>query len=409
MSVFSGPTFRPLRHRQYALYWTGNFISNIGTWMETVALGYYVASTTGKATWAAIIAAAGFVPTGLLSPIGGVLADRVAKKPLLLASTVVQMLCAAVLAVLAFTGDLRPLIATCVVFVAGCAGAMSFPAYQSAMRDLVPPEDIPAAIGLGSAQWNLGRILGPTLAGVVIKFGGIGWALVVNTVSFMAVVATLLLITLSPSGNEGQRGGWFTSLRDGFNFVRREPGLRVASLAMIVNTFLAAPFIGLLPAMVENVLKREEGTVALLVTCQGVGAVIAALMLGSLTQRYGLRRMLTFNLVAVPITVIAYGAAPGVIGKSITLVLLGASYLLALSTFSSIAQLRSTNEMRGRSLAVNTTILGLLYPAGALLQGRLGDRIGLSKTTIYAGVAMLIIVGGTRLARPGMTAPLSAE
>jgi MFS family permease len=400
-------TFRPFRHRQYTIYWSGNFISNIGTWMETVALGAFVAQATHKASWSGLIAAAGFLPTGLLSPVGGVVADRYPRRPVLIASTLVQMVGAGLLAWLAFADHLTPGIIVPIVFVSGCAGAIGFPAYQAAVRDLVPPEDLTAAIGLGSAQWNLGRIVGPALAGIVIAFGSIGWALVINTVSFLAVVITLLLITLTRPKRSDTRGGWLDSLSTGYAFVRREPGLRVSMSAMAVNTFFAAPFIALVPAVVEKTLRQGKGAVSLLVTCQGIGAVVAAVSLGRLTRQFGVRRLLTFNLVAVPAALIVYGLAPGLAGKAVALVFLGAAYLLALSTFSSVSQLRAPAELRGRTVAVNTTILGLLYPAGSLVQGRLGDRFGLNAVTAGAGALMLGVVVVARLVRPGITSSLA--
>jgi MFS family permease len=405
----SSETFRPFRHRQYLIYWTGNFISNIGTWMETVALGAFVAQATHKASWSGLIAAAGFLPTGLLSPVGGVVADRFSRKPVLIATTIIQMVGAAVLSWLAFNDRLTPGIIVPIVFVSGCAGAIGFPAYSAAVRDLVPPEDLTAAIGLGSAQWNLGRIVGPALAGIVIAVGNIGWALAINTVSFLAVVITLLLITLGRPTPSEARAGWLDSLTTGYSFVRSEPGLRISMSAMAVNTFFAAPFIALVPAVVEKTLHKGKGAVSVLVTCQGLGAVAAAVSLGWLTRRLGVRRLLTTNLVAVPVALIAYGLAPGLAGKAVALVFLGAAYLLALSTFSSVSQLRAPGALRGRTVAVNTTILGLLYPLGSLIQGRLGDRIGLTSVTAGAGALMLVVVVAVRMLRPGVTAALSTE
>ena len=404
----AGGSFRPFRHRQYLIYWTGNFISNIGTWMESVALGAFVASATGKAFWSGIIAAAGFLPTGLLSPVGGVVADRFPRKPVLLTMTMVQMLVAGVLAAAAFQHRLTPELVAPLVFVAGVAGALGFPAYGAAVRDLVPAEDLTAAIGLGSAQWNLGRIVGPALAGAVIAFGGIGWALAINTVSFLAVVVTLLVITLGRPTPTAHRPGWYASLSEGFRFVRTEPGLRVSSAAMVVNTFFAAPFIALVPAMVEKVLHRDREAVSLLVTCQGIGAVLAAVRLGKLTDRLGHATLLGMNMVLVPLTLTIYALVPGLVAKAIALVPLGAAYLLALTTFSSIAQLRAPAEIRGRSIAVNNTILGLLYPLGALLQGALGDRFGVDRTTAAAGLTMLVIVVAARLLHPGVLRALEA-
>jgi MFS family permease len=402
-------TFSPFRYRDYRLYWSGNFISNIGTWMETIALGAFVAETTGKAFWSGIIAAAGFVPSGLLSPIGGVVADRFPRKPVLLIATVLQTIGAAVLCWLAFQNHLRPGVIAVVVFISGAASALAFPAYQSIVRDLVPPEEVTAAIGLGSAQWNLGRVIGPALAGLVIAVGSIGWALLINTISFFAVVLTLLVITIPPAVRGAADSGIWKAMSRGFSFVRREPGLWVSTQAMLLNTFLAAPFIALVPAMAHKVLGGGKGTVSALVTCQGVGAVLGALTVAPLTKRYGNRWMLRFVMTAMPVSLGAYGFASGygLVPTGAALALLGGLYMAALITFSTAAQTRAPASLRGRAVSVNTTILGIVYPLGALAQGALGDQFGLGRITALAGVAFAAIVIGVRLVRPGFTRPLS--
>ena len=401
--------FSPFKYRDYTLYWTGNFISNIGTWMETIALGAFVANATGRAVWSGIIAAAGFVPSGLLSPIGGVIADRFPRKPVLLASTSAQTIGAGVLCALAFSQHLRPGIIALIVFLSSCAGAVAFPAYQSIVRDLVPPDEVTAAIGLGSAQWNLGRVIGPALAGLVIAAGSIGWALFINTVSFFAVVVTLLLITIPPTVRSLADTGIWKSMARGFSLVHSEPGLWVSTRAMLLNTFLAAPFIGLVPAMARNVLHNEKRTLPILVTCQGIGAVLGALTVSSLTKRHGSRWMLRFVMCAMPLALIAYGGLSryGVAPTAVAVGVLGGLYMMALITFSSMSQTRAPASLRGRAISVNTTILGLVYPLGALLQGAVGDHIGLGQTTMYAGIAFAAIVLATRVFRPAFTLPLS--
>ncbi len=408
LSAMPVSTLSPFRHRDYLLYWTGNFISNIGTWMETIALGAFVAETTGKAFWSGIIAAAGFVPSGLLSPIGGVVADRFARKPVLLIATLLQAIGAGLLCILAFQSNLRPGIIALVVFVSGAASALAFPAYQSIVRDLVPPEEVTAAIGLGSAQWNLGRVIGPALAGLVIAVGSIGWALLINTISFFAVVVTLLLITIPPAVRGAADSGIWLAMSRGFSFVRREPGLWVSTRAMLLNTFLAAPFIALVPAMAHKVLGGGKGTVSALVTCQGVGAVVGALTVAPLTKRHGNRWMLQTVMIGMPLALVAYGYGSrfGVVPTGAALAILGGLYMMALITFSTPSQTRAPASLRGRVVSVNTTILGIVYPIGALAQGALGDRYGLGQVTTLAGVVFAAVVVGVRLLQPRFTGAL---
>ena len=396
----------PLRHPAYARLWTGAFVSNIGTWMETVALGVYVQEVTKQAAWTGTIAAASFVPIAFFGPVGGALADRLPRKLLLMGTTLVQTALATLLAVLFAVGHPSPALLTVIVFGNGICAGLGFPAFQAILPDLVPIDDLPGAIALSSAQYNLGRVVGPALAGVVIAIGGYTAAEAINAVSFFAVIAVLLTLTLPRPSADAREQRLFHSIAEGFRFVRREPGLRINAGAMCVNTFLAAPFIALVPAMAQGVLDRGKAGTSVLITAQGIGAVTMALLLGSLVERFGPRRLLIGLMATLPVALGAYAYAPTLAVSALTLFGVGALYLGALSTFSTVAQLRAPAEIRGRVLAVNTMILGSLYPIGAVVQGKIADSIGLRFTTFAAAAIMAAVMAVTRLVRPGVTRAL---
>jgi MFS family permease len=407
--VSSRPRFdalAPLRHGPYARLWTGAFVSNIGTWMETLALGIYVTKITGQAAWTGTIAAASFVPIAFFGPIGGALADRFPRKWLLMATTLVQTGLATLLAVLFTIGHPSAPLLALIVFGNGICAGLGFPAFQAILPDLVPVEDLPGAIALSSAQYNLGRVVGPALAGIVIGLGGYAWAEAVNAISFFAVIAVLITLALPKPAEHARDQKLFGSIAQGFRFVRRERGLRVNAAAMCLNTFLAAPFIALVPAMAKNVLHNGTVGATVLITAQGIGAVGMALLLGGLVQRYGPRRLLVALMGALPFALTAYAYAPGLALSAIALFAVGALYLGALSTFSSTAQLRAPASIRGRVVSVNTMILGSLYPLGAVLQGKIADSIGLRETTFGAAAIMAIVLVAARLVRPGITSAL---
>jgi MFS family permease len=395
----------PLRHPAYARLWTGAFVSNIGTWMETLALGVYVTKHTGQAAWTGTIAAAGFLPIAFFGPIGGALADRLPRKLLLMATTFVQTGLAALLTVLFVIGHPSAPVLTIIAFGNGICAGLGFPAFQAILPDLVPIKDLPGAIALSSAQYNLGRVVGPVLAGVVIAVGGYAWAEAVNAVSFFAVIAVLLTLALPKPSEHARDEKLFHSIVEGFRFVRREPGLRINAIAMCLNTFLAAPFIALVPAMAEKVLHTDIGT-SILIAVQGVGAVIMAFSLGWLVQRFGPRRLLVGLMAALPFALAAYAYAPDLVLSSLAIFFVGALYLGALSSFSTVAQLRAPPAIRGRVLAVNTMILGSLYPLGAVVQGKVADGIGLRATTFGAAAIMAVVLGTVRMVRPGITRAL---
>ena len=408
-------SFAPLRHPAYARLWTGAFISNIGTWMESIALGIYVTKHTNQAAWTGTVAAAAFLPIAFFSPIGGALADRYPRRLLMIVTSLFQTGLATLLTVLFVIGHPSAPTITLIALGNGVAAALGFPSFQAMLPDLVPVEDLPGAIALSSAQYNLGRVIGPAIAGIVIAIGGttggstrgFAWAEAVNAASFLAVVAVMLLITLPPPSPAARHEKFFRSIAHGFAYVRNEPGLRITALAMCLNTFLAAPFIALVPAMAIKVLHSGSGGTAVLITAQGVGAVLMAFSLGSLVERYTARRVLMTLMAGLPFALIAYASAPGLAFAAIALFAVGLLYLGALSSFTTIAQLRVPTEIRGRVLAVFTVILGSLYPLGSIVQGKIADHVGLRAVTIGSAVLMLAVLLITRAVRPGVTAAIN--
>jgi MFS family permease len=393
----------PFRHRRYAAFWTGAFASNIGTWMETVGVGILVTKATGQVGWTGLVAAAGFVPMALLGPVGGALADRIPRRRLLISVSIVQAILAGVLTVLAAISAAEPWAVTLIVFCSGCAGALGFPAYQSLMPDLVPRDELGAAVALGAAQWNLGRVIGPLLAGVVIGLGGYEMAFAINTVSFLAVIAAIAPLRLPlPSPKDGESIA--TAIKDGARFSFREPGIRAVMTYLALNSLLAAPFIALVPAVALKLFGNEATGTAALVTAQGVGAVLMAVSLGALFDRFGHRRVLLGAVTALPVTLVFYGLAPTLALGMVAIFFVGAAYLGCLSSFTTIAQLRAPDALRGRVMSALMVLLGVLYPLGSIIQGTVADQIGLRTTSVAAAVLLGVSVLFIRFARPGFDA-----
>jgi MFS family permease len=389
----------PFRHRKFALLWSGAFVSNIGTWMEAVGVGILVTSETGQAGWAGLVAAAGFVPTAVLAPLGGALADRVPRRTLLLTTTSFQILFAGLLAFFASLGDPSPGVVTLLVLGAGCANAIGFPAYQAMLPDLVPRADLPGAVALSSAQWNLGRVIGPALAGLVIGLGGYELAFLLNTLSFFAVFAVIASFRL-PRPIPSLGTSILQSIREGARFVRGDPALRFVVGCMALNSLLAAPFIALIPAVALKVFHEEKLGTAALVTAQGIGAVCMGLALAGLFARFGARRVMLTVLGALPIALLAYALAPTLPLAVITIFVVGFLYLGSLSSFTTIAQLRAPAALRGRVVSVLMMLIGALYPIGSIAQGAIADEIGLRATTAGAAVLLGALLLAWRLLRP---------
>jgi MFS family permease len=373
--------------------------------METVGVGILVTTTTHQAGWTGLVAAAAFVPNAFLGPLGGALADRLPRRRVLLTTTTVQTALAGTLTLLAATDTAHPGVVALIVLAAGCAMALGFPSYMALLPDLVPRDDLPGAVALSSAQWNLGRVIGPALAGVVIGFGGFEWAFGLNSLSFLAVIAVVLSLRLPPPA-PAQEPSIFSSIRAGARFARSDPGLRVVIAYMALNSLLAAPFIALVPAVALKVFDNGDFGTSMLVTAQGIGAVLMGLSLGPLFARFGSRRVLLGVLGGLPLALVAYAASPTLAVATVTIFVVGFLYLGALSSFTTIAQLRAPTELRGRVLSLLMVLLGTLYPLGSVLQGAIADRVGLRATTAGAAVLMAAALIAVRVVRPDLARAL---
>ena len=379
-------SFAPFRSRNFTLMWSGALLSNVGTWMEAVGLSYYVARTTGQVSWSGLVAAAGFLPNGLLGPIGSAVADRWSRRRILVVGSALSAVLAAVLAVWVGGGSATPLGIALLSFVAGCVGAFTFPSFTSTLPDLVPREHLVAGVGLSNAQWNLGRIIGPSLAAVAISVGGIGLALWCNAISFMAVIAAVSVVRV-PQRPGGSRP-ILAALADGIRFARRHPVMRQMLVLMILTIGVASPFIAFVSQMATNVLHGDARATSVLVTAQGIGAVTAAFTLGSLVKRVGLTTVMVGGLALLGPALVAYGAATRLWIAAALLTVVGLCYGYAFTCFSSVAQQVAPEDMRGRVLAVNFMVLGILFPVGTLIQGQVADAVGLRWTTAGSGVLL---------------------
>lgn len=384
---------RPLRYRNFSLIWTAALLSNVGSWMQTVAVGVLVTARTGRPAWTGLVAAAGFLPIGLLSPIGGLVADRLDRRWWLFATTVGETAFAAALAVLAATGHATPVAVTLLVFGGGAMAAIGFPAYQAMLPSLVPVEELGSAISLSSAQFNLGRVVGPALAGLAIVAGGYSWAFAVNAASFFAVLVALCLVRLPAASRPATGEPLRRRLAEGASAVARTPGARVAVLLIGVVALTASPFIALVPAVALKAFHSKASGTSVLVTAQGIGAVLGALALTPLADRFGRRAVLLADLVAVCLLLVAYGVAPNLWTGAAAMVLVGAAYIGVLAGCNTMVQLHATDALRGRMLGIYMMALGVLYPVGALVQGAVADVVGIRVVTVGGAVALLVVTG----------------
>ncbi len=391
-----------MRFRNFSLLWSASLVSNIGSWMQTVAVGALVIARTGQASWAVLIAAGAFLPVGLLSPLGGALADRIRRKPVIALGNLAEAVVAGAIAFLVAGRHDSPLALLGLVTVQGSVSALVQPFSQAILPDLVPRSEFLAASALNSAQWNAGRIVGPALAGATVAAFGFAASFVANAVSFLAVVIAVLFVRLSPP--PGRQGSVLAALRSGLSATRSEPSCRAAIITIGVVAFVAAPFIALVPAMALRLSHGGAAAVAAatseLTTAQGLGAVAGALLMAPLAARIGRGRLLGWSLGLLPVALTCYALSPTRWWGVVTLFLVGLVYLGVLSGLSTAVQLYAPPDYRGRVLSFFQVALGVSYPLGALLQGPVADAIGIGWTTASSAIAMVVIMVAVVLVRP---------
>jgi MFS family permease len=398
---------RPLRHRGYALLWSAGLVSTIGSWMQAVAVGALLISRTGQATWAVLVAAAAFLPIGLLSPVGGALADRMSRRPVLIAGNAAAAAVAVILAVLIGGGHEDPAVLVGLVAVQGAASAVVGPFQQAILPDLVPSSEFLPAIALNSAQWNLGRIAGPALAGATVAAFGYPVAFDANAVSFLAVIVVLPFVRLAPPAGRGGTG-LLASLREGLTVARREPSCWAAVWTIAAVALIASPFIALVPAMAQRLsggtgagARAVASATGVLTTAQGVGAVAGALCLAGLAARFGRGRVLAGSLAVLPAVLVLYGCAQTLWWAAAALFAVGLVYIGVLSGLSTVVQVYAPQAYRGRVLSFYLVALGVAYPIGALIQGPVADRIGIGWTTTATALLLALVMAGAGAALPG--------
>lgn len=403
----------PLRRRNFALMWSGGLVSVIGSWMQTVAVGALVIAHTGRATWAVAVAAASFLPLGVLAPIGGVLADKLPRRGVLMAGNLVAAAVAGAIALAVSSGRASPGLLTGLVAVQGCVSGLTGPFLQAILPDLVPREEFLAAASLNSAQFNLGRVAGPALAGIAIAAFGYPVAFVANAISFLAVVAALAFVRIGPPAGRDEDVTLWQSLRLGIAAARENAACMAAIKTIAVVALLGSPFIALVPAMARHVAsggaRAVASATAVLTTSQGIGAVCGALAMAPLAGRFGRARVLAVSIVVFPFTLVAYGPARSLPWATVALFLVGFSYIFVLSGLGTVVQLHAPAARRGRVLSLYLVGLGVTYPIGSLLQGPVVDRLGLGWTTCGGAALLILVIAASRVLRPGLARSLLSE
>jgi MFS family permease len=397
--------FAALRYRNYRLWFVGQIISLFGTWMQSTALGFFVYELTHSPAYLGYVAFAAGVPTWLFMLMGGVAADRVPRRSVLVATQSGMMLLAFVLSVLTFTGAVHVYHILAIAFGVGIANAFDAPARQAFVSELVSREDMTNAIALNSSMFNLGTAVGPAAAGLVYAKLGPAWCFTINGVTFLAVLVALLRMKFElVQRSTTQRSSALREVRESFLYILREPLIRTLIAVVGMMSLFGLSFITLLPAWAVNVLHGDVTTNGWLGSARGVGALISALILASLGRFRYRGRLLLSGMFAFPVFLLLFVFARQLPLSLVLLGGVGASIILVMNLANALVQTRVSDSLRGRVMGVySLTFFGIL-PLGGLLAGGLAERLSEPTAIMICAVVLLGLAIFTWIAVPKVRA-----
>jgi predicted MFS family arabinose efflux permease len=383
-------TFRAFRYRDFRLMWIGACASTIGTFVQQFAQSWLVYDLTRDPFYLGLDLFLGQLPIIMFSLFGGVFADRLDRRKMLLASQYIQMVCAFLLAALFALHVVKVWHILTLSFVVGLGQSFGGPAYSSLLPTLVGPEDLSNAIAMNSIQFNLARILGPTIGGLAYATLGATWCFTLNGVSYLAVIASLFMIHVKFVPVKSKESV-LASMKEGIRFIRRRDGMSALVILAFCTTLFGFSLNGFLPVFVRNVFHKGPETYTLLLVCSGAGSICGALIVASLEKAKGQGRLTLVILALLGLLTGGFALSRWLPLSCCFMFLAGTAIMASASLMLSLAQLISTDAMRGRVMSVYNLAFRAGIPIGALALGKLIPTFGVSKSLAGSGLALTLL------------------
>ena len=393
--------FRALRHVEYRVFWSGNFVSNVGSWMQNVAQGWLVLQITNSPFWLGLVGFAQQVPALIFSLLGGVIADRASRRRLLLSTQTTMMLLALLLAVLTHRHWITVRHIMVIAFLAGTTMALNAPTYQAALRDLVPREDTLNAIALNSIQFNLSRVLGPSLAGFAIAGLSIAACFYLNALSYVPLLFVIAHVNF-PRAHIRQTNSVREDLAEGFRYVREHRTILMLVLLVAMVSMFGLPYLVMMPAFARDVLHVGARGLGYLVASAGAGALLGGIHLAML-KSHRRRGPLVLGAALVffaAILLFCFSRRPMVSG--LLLAVVGAAMVSSVATINSLIQTLVPDSIRGRVLSMHTMAFLGFPPLGSLLVGALAEHWSTPTALALSSGFALVLTGIILFAAPAV-------
>jgi len=383
---------RALAHKNYKLFFGGQTISLIGTWMTRIATSWLVYRLSGSALLLGVVGFAGQIPSFLLGPVAGVLVDRWNRHRLLVVTQVLALLQSLAMALLALSGYVKIWHIISLSVFQGLINAFDMPARQSFLVEMVDRrEDLPNAIALNSSMVNAARLLGPSIGGVLIAAVGEGWCFMVDAISYLAVIASLLAMKLpQPVLRATKEAKIFSQFAEGFHYVVRFAPIRKMLLLLALVSLVGMPYTVLMPVFANEVLHGGPHTLGFLMAASGVGALIGALFLAARKSVLGLGKL-------IPLMAAAFGGGlmifsfTRVLWLSLALmVVTGLGFMVQMAASNTVLQTIVDEDKRGRVMSFYSMAFMGTAPFGSLLAGAVAERIGTPHTLLFGGLGCVL-------------------
>jgi predicted MFS family arabinose efflux permease len=361
-------TFKAFQYRDFRLLWGGACTSSIGTWMQEIAQNWLVLEITNSPFLLGLDAFLGDIPIFLFSLVGGVIADRMDRRKLLMFSQVVQMTSAVTLSILIATHKIQIWHILLSSFIVGTGQAFGGPAYSALVPSLVEKEDLPNAIALNSIQFNLARVIGPVLGGLALKYVGAAWCFGLNALSFVAVMISLMRLHIN--FNPPHTGdSIMTGMKQGISFIRKQGAMETLILIAFCMTALAIPMITFLPVFAKDVFHKNELTYTLFLVTSGLGSITGALTVAALGNIANKGQVALAMLIALGAGITGFSLSKSVPLSCVLLFFSGAVLMCAFAMISSLVQLITPNDLRGRVMSVYNVAFRGGMPFGSVTTG----------------------------------------
>jgi MFS family permease len=395
---------RAFQHRNFRLFFGGQAISLIGTWMQRVALSWLVYRLTDSSFALGLVSFMGQFPSLVLAPFGGVLADRWDRHRLVIVTQILFMLQATVLAALVLSGAIQVWQIMVLATILGTITGFDTPARQAFLVELVEgPEDLANAIALNSSFFNAARLVGPAVAGVLIAAVGEGVVFAADAASYLAVLAGLFAIRLPARPAIPERTPLLRTLREGFGYAFGSPPIRSILALLAMLSLLGMPYVVLMPIFASEILEGGPGTLGLLVSSAGLGALAGALFLAARPSVQGLGRVIVNSAAIFGLALIAFALSRSQWLSVLVLLAAGFGLMSATASSNTILQTIVDDDKRGRIMSLYTMAFMGMAPFGGLLAGVLASKIGAPHTVLLGGIAVLAVAFWARGAVGGET------